>query len=216
MQNKAVEATSLRSVPNLNVRQNMKIITLVKIASLGVILSLPVVTSAAEIVLRDSSFTLTKNWQLSEGKLKASGLAAIWVNPATQLPNAAIIAKPLTRTVAAEADEMAASADKQPQFVTLIEDRTIKLNDQSQARIVCLEIKSKNEDLGIEAPMVFYSIYMPTKDGLSVTLKLLCAKTRLADLKGDFETIAFGNRQQQGQVEQATDGKTPEATQPLK
>lgn len=193
----------------------MKIITQAKIACFGFALSLPVVTSAAqEIILRDLHFTLTKSWQLSEGKFKAAGLAAVWVNPATQLPNAAIIANPLTRTIAVEADEMATSAKKQPQFVTLLEDRTIKLDEQTQARIVCLEIKSKNEQLGIESPMVFYSIYMPTKDGLSITLKLQCAKSMLTDLKNDFEAIAFGKRQQLRQVEQPADGKPPEAPQP--
>ena len=36
--------------------------------------------------------------------------------------------------------------------------------------------------------MIFHSIYLPTKDGKSVTFKLQCAKTNLAALKPAFET----------------------------
>lgn len=148
-----------------------------------------------EIIVRDQRFVLPENWKLADGPMKAAGFSAVWINPKTASPNAAIIAKALTKSVTLEADEMAASVTKHPGMITLLEDRVIAIKGNAKARIVSLEMRATNELLGIESPMVFHSIYLPTDDGKSITVKLQCAKSQLADAKAGFETAVLGKQE---------------------
>ena len=155
---------------------------------------------AEEIEVKEFKIGINEPWKvLSEEAKERSGFAAVWINPKSKQPNAALLAKKLPKTVSKEADQMVASAKRQSEYITLIEDRKVELKDGGEARVVSLEIRAGNQQLRIAAPMVFHSVYLPTKDGISVTFKLQCGKTDLAVLKPDFEASVFKGLIQEGE-----------------
>jgi len=161
---------------------------LLKSAAAVVVMLLSQTMAEEQILLGGVKCDLGASWKLQpqEAKKKA-GFEAVWVNPKTNKPNAALIAKMLTKSVADEAGEMAKSAEKQPQAIKLLEDRTVELKAGGVARIVSLSVMAGNPQLNIESPMVFHSIYVPSANGNAVTFKLLCAMKELEGLKLDFE-----------------------------
>lgn len=148
--------------------------------------------AAAEITLKEFKVTFADPWKLLDTAQKeATGLEAVWVNPESKRPNAAVLAKALAKPVATEADELIASLAEQPDVVKLLEDRKVPLKGGGEARVVSLELRVANAGLGIEAPMIFHSLYLPTKDGKSVTFKLQCSKGKLETLKPTFESAVL-------------------------
>ncbi len=149
--------------------------------------------AAEQITVDGSIVTLGEQWKvLSDAARQQSGYDAVWINPKTNRPNAVILGKKLTKSVTIEADEMASSAEEQPEVVKLLEDRKVELKEGGTARIVSLEVSAGNQQLGIAAPMIFHSIYLPTEDEKSVTFKLQCAKSDLESLKAVFEAQTLG------------------------
>ena len=166
----------------------MKMPTLVTIAIFSFFLPL-ISLASEEIVVGEFEIELGEPWKvLSDEVKKKRGFEAVWVNPKTERPNAGILGMELPKSVSKEADGMVSSAKSQPEAIKLVEDRKVKLKDGGEARIVSLEIRASSEQLGIASPMIFHSVYLPAKDGASVTIKLQCSKGDLAALKPAFES----------------------------
>ena len=157
---------------------------------------------AEEVTVKEFKITLAKEWKKQEDVKDAiPGVVAVWINPKSKKANAAMLASPLTKSVAKESAGMVASVKKQPGALALLEDRNLKLMAGGVARIVSVEVRAANPKLGIAAPMVFHSVYLPTKDGKSVTFKLQCAKKDLKSLKQPFESMVLSGLTEKTGVE---------------
>lgn len=149
-------------------------------------------SSAAEIEFEQYRVSLKAPWQTANQQFKAVGSAAVRVDITTGKPMASMLVTRLGQPIDAEATEMAESANRQPESIKLLEDRKVTLSNGDKARIVSLEIRAGDRLLSINAPMVFHSIYLPLKDGKSVTFKLKCARADLDQLKDEFESMILG------------------------
>jgi len=102
------------------------------------------------------------------------------------------MAAQLSKSVEKEATEMAASAKKNAGVVTLLEAGDFALKSHIKGQKVLLAVKASDPNYG--SPLVFYSIYLPQKDGGSITFKLRCGDSDLKLLKPEFEDIIAGAR----------------------
>ena len=143
------------------------------------------------VSLGEYQISLTEHWHKANEKQVVAGYDAIWVDPKSKQPRAVLLAKSLIKTLSKEADQMAASPKKNPEFIKLLEDRKFKTKKGTAGRVVSLQILAGNEEMGIEAPMIFHSVYFPTKDGKSVTFKLQCAVKDFNTLKKAFEQMVI-------------------------
>ena len=100
---------------------------------------------------------------------------------------AEILGTVLEGSVEKESTGMKSSADQQPEAIRLLEAASFKTEKGISGAKVALLVNASDKNYG--PPFVFYSMYLPQRDGSSVTIKLKCDAASFRALKGEFEQI---------------------------
>ncbi len=100
----------------------------------------------------------------------------------------------LSKTVEEESAELAASAERNPDAIKLVNRSELLTDSGLEGTSVVLRIAAKHPDFG--APLYFWSLYYPRGDGRSVTFKLRCGETSIKALIPEFKAIASSAKRQ--------------------